>query len=198
MSSRLIALALVVGTAAACRQDMHDQPKMKPLRESTMFADGRSARPLVAGTIARSMLREDGAYYTGKNAAGFLTEPPMPVTSALLVRGRERFDVFCSPCHGRTGRGDGMVVQRGFKQPPTYHSDRLRTLPIGYLYDVASRGFGGMSGYAQQVPPADRWAIVAYIRVLQYSEHAPLADVPRQAWPQLDESIGGPAGKEKR
>jgi len=200
MTRRLVALALVVGTAAACRQDMHDQPKMKPLRESEMFPDGRSARPLVAGTVARGMLREDEAFFTGRTEAGFVSEPPVKVTSELLLRGRERFEVFCSPCHGRTGRGDGMVVQRGFKPPPTYHSERLRTLPIGYLYDVATRGFGAMSGYAEQVPPADRWAIVAYVRVLQYSEYAPVADVPGEARAELERSVGpatGP-GEERR
>ena len=200
MTRRLVALALVVGTVAACRQDMHDQPKMKPLRESEMFPDGRSARPLVAGTVARGMLREDEAFFTGRTEAGFVSEPPVKVTSELLLRGRERFEVFCSPCHGRTGRGDGMVVQRGFKPPPTYHSERLRTLPIGYLYDVATRGFGAMSGYAEQVPPADRWAIVAYVRVLQYSEYAPVADVPGEARAELERSVGpatGP-GEERR
>jgi len=189
VTRRLVALALVVGTVAACRQDMHDQPKMKPLRESEMFADGRSARPLVAGTVARGMLNEDEAFFTGRTEAGFVSEPPVKVTSELLLRGRERFEVFCSPCHGRTGRGDGMVVQRGFKPPPTYHSERLRTLPIGYLYDVATRGFGAMSGYAEQVPPADRWAIVAYVRVLQYSQYAPVADVPAEKHPELDRSL---------
>jgi mono/diheme cytochrome c family protein len=200
MRPRLGMLALVVVGVVACRQDMHDQPRMKPLRGSGMFPDGRSARPLVAGTVARGTLQEDEAFFTGRTKAGFVSEPPVEVTDELLHRGRERFEVFCSPCHGRTGRGDGMVVQRGFKQPPSYHTERLRTLPIGYLYDVASHGFGAMSGYAAQVPPADRWAIVAYVRVLQYSQYAPVADVPREAWPALERSLGlaGPGEEPRR
>jgi len=196
MNARLAALALVMCAAAACRQDMHDQPKMKPLRTSDMFSDGRSARPLVAGTVARGMLQEDEAFFTGRTEAGFVSESPVKVTSELLQRGRERFEVSCSPCHGRTGRGDGMVVQRGFKPPPTYHSDRLRALPIGYLYDVATQGFGAMAGYAAQVPPADRWAIVAYIRVLQYSQYGPVADVPSTVRPDLERSVGLPPALE--
>ena len=194
---RLLALALVVAVGGACRQDMHDQPKMKPLRPSAMFADGRSARPLVVGTVARGSLREDQAYFAGRTQAGFVTELPVKVTPDLLQRGRERFEVFCSPCHGRTGGGDGMVVQRGFKTPPSYHTDRLRGLPVGYLYDVATNGFGAMSGYAAQVPPADRWAIVAYVRVLQYSQHAPLADVPAAGRAELERGLGAPASSEE-
>jgi mono/diheme cytochrome c family protein len=194
---RLAALALVVALAAACRQDMHDQPKMKPLRESSMFADGRSARPFVVGTVARGTLREDQAFFAGRTEAGFVAEVPVKVTPELLRRGRERFEIFCAPCHGRTGGGDGMVVQRGFKTPPSYHSDRLRGLPVGYLYDVATRGFGAMAGYAEQVPPADRWAIVAYIRVLQYSQHAPVADVPVADRNELERSLGAAAAGEE-
>jgi mono/diheme cytochrome c family protein len=194
---RLAVLAFAVAFAAACRQDMHDQPKMKPLRESAMFADGRSARPFVAGTVARGTLREDQAFFAGRTESGFVTEVPVEVTPGLLQRGRERFEIFCAPCHGRTGGGDGMVVQRGFKTPPSYHTDRLRGLPVGYLYDVATRGFGAMSGYAGQVPPADRWAIVAYIRVLQYSQHASVADVPVAGRIQLERSVGDAARPEE-
>ena len=194
---RLLALALLVAFGAACRQDMHDQPKMKPLRPSVMFADGRSARPLVVGTVARGTLREDQAYFAGRTGTGFVTELPVEVTPDLLQRGRERFEVFCSPCHGRTGGGDGMIVPRGFKAPPSYHTDRLRGMPVGYLYDVATNGFGAMSGYAQQVPPADRWAIVAYVRVLQYSQHAPLADLPTAGRTGLERSLSAPARPEE-
>jgi mono/diheme cytochrome c family protein len=194
---RLAVLALAVAFAGACRQDMHDQPKMKPLRGSRMFADGRSARPFVVGTVARGTLREDQAFFAGRTEAGFVTEVPVKVTPELLQRGRERFEIFCAPCHGRTGGGDGMVVQRGFKTPPSYHTDRLRGLPVGYLYDVATRGFGAMSGYAAQVPPADRWAIVAYIRVLQYSQHASVADVPVAGRIQLERSVGDAARPEE-
>jgi len=194
---RLLALALLVATGAACRQDMHDQPKMKPLRPSVMFPDGRSARPFVVGTVARGTLREDQAYFAGRAGSGFVTELPVKVTPELLQRGEERFGIFCAPCHGRTGGGDGMVVQRGFKAPPSYHTDRLRAMPVGYLFDVATNGFGAMPAYADQVPPADRWAIVAYVRVLQYSQYAPLADLPAAGRTGLEQGLGAPAGGEE-
>jgi mono/diheme cytochrome c family protein len=179
----------LVALAGACRQDMHDQPKYRPLRQSELFADKRSARPLVEGTVARGTLREDTAYYTGKTAAGFVTEIPVRVTPELLARGQTQFQVFCSPCHGRTGRGDGMVVQRGFKKPSSYHVDRLRQVPIGYFYDVITIGFGAMSDYAAQVPPPDRWAIAAYIRTLQLSQHAPASAVPADKRAELERSV---------
>jgi mono/diheme cytochrome c family protein len=147
---------------------MHDQPKYKPLRGSEIFGDKRSARPLVEGTVARGTLREDAGYFAGKTKDGFVTELPMAVTAQLLERGQTQFQVFCSPCHGRTGRGDGMIVRRGFKQPSSYHVDRLRQMPIGYFYDVITIGFGAMPDYAAQIAPADRWAIAAYVR------HAPV------------------------
>ena len=190
---RLLALALLVASGAACRQDMHDQPKMKPLRPSVMFPDGRSARPFVVGTVARGSLREDQAYFAGRSGSGFVTELPVKVTPELLQRGEERFAIFCSPCHGRTGGGDGMIVQRGFKTPPSYHTDRLRAAPVGYLYDVTTNGFGAMPAYADQVPPADRWAIVAYVRVLQYSQHAPLGDLPSAGRDELEKGLAAPA-----
>jgi mono/diheme cytochrome c family protein len=175
---------------------MHDQPKYRPLRGSELFADKRSARPLVEGTVARGTLREDVALYTGKTADGFVTEVPVKVTAQLLARGQSQYQVFCAPCHGRTGRGDGMIVQRGFKKPSSYHVDRLRQMPIGYFYDVISIGFGAMSDYAAQVPPADRWAIAAYIRTLQLSQYAPVADVPGDKRALLEESVAAsPAGE---
>ncbi len=177
----------------ACRQDMHNQPKYLPLRESEIFADGRSARPLVEGTVARGALREDTVFFTGKSGTAFVTELPVPLTPALLARGRQRFEVFCSPCHGRTGRGDGMVVQRGYKAPSSYHVDRLRAMPIGYFFDVITNGYAAMPDYAAQVPPADRWAIAAYIRVLQFSQYAPVAAIPRGERPRLDQSLTAPA-----
>ena len=183
------AVLILFAAAVACRQDMHDQPKYKPFRPSEFFADGRSARPLVPGTVARGTLREDTVYFTGKVGSEFVKEIPVKVTADLLARGQTRFQVFCSPCHGRTGRGDGMVVQRGFKKPPSYHIDRLRQMPIGYFYDVMTNGFGAMSDYAAQVPPADRWAIAAYVRTLQYSQYAPVADLPADKRPELDRSV---------
>jgi mono/diheme cytochrome c family protein len=169
---------------------MHDQPKYRPYRGSETFADGRSARPLVPGTVARGTLREDAVLYTGKVGSGFVAELPVPLTAELLARGRQRYEVFCSPCHGRTGRGDGMIVQRGFKKPSSYHVDRLRQMPIGYFYDVITNGFGAMADYSAQAPPADRWAIAAYVRTLQYSQYAPASDVPAEKHAELDRSLG--------
>jgi mono/diheme cytochrome c family protein len=174
----------------ACRQDMHDQPKYKPLRSSEIFGDKRSARPLVEGTVARGTLREDAGYYAGKTKDGFVTELPVPLTAQLLERGQTQFQVFCAPCHGRTGRGDGMIVQRGFKQPSSYHVDRLRQMPIGYFYDVITIGFGAMPDYAAQIAPADRWAIAAYVRTLQFSQHAPASALSADERAELDRSLG--------
>jgi mono/diheme cytochrome c family protein len=157
---------------------MHDQPKYIPLRESTFFNDGRSARPLVAGTVARGQLHEDALLYTGKVNGADATVFPFPIDERVMVRGQERFNIYCSPCHARTGSGDGMVVRRGYRRPPSFHDDRLRSAPIGHFFDVVSNGFGAMPDYAAQIPAEDRWAIVAYIRALQLSEHATLSDVP--------------------
>jgi cytochrome c553 len=171
----LVAVAGLLALAG-CRQDMHNQPRYKAYRESDFFADGSSMRQPVADTVSRGSLREDEVFYKGVGPDGnFVAEPPVQVTADLLRRGRDRFDIFCSPCHGRTGEGNGMIVQRGFKQPNSYHSDRLRNEKIGYFFDVMTNGFGQMSSYAGQVPPADRWAIAAYIRALQLSQHAPVA-----------------------
>jgi mono/diheme cytochrome c family protein len=181
--------AIAVLALAGCRQDMHDQPKYRPLRGSELFADKRSARPLVEGTVARGTLREDSAYFTGKTADGFVSEIPVEVTPELLARGQSQFQVFCAPCHGRTGRGDGMVVQRGFKKPSSYHVERLRQVPVGYFYDAITIGFGAMADYSAQVPPADRWAIAAYIRALQLSQYAPVAHVPETKRAELEASV---------
>ncbi len=164
--------------AGGCRQDMHDQPKYTPLGESDFFRDGRTARPIVEGTVARGLLADDELLETGKANGQPAAEFPYPVTAAVLARGRERFDIFCSPCHDRTGRGNGMIVRRGFRQPPSLHIDRLRQAPAGHFFDVITNGFGAMPDYRSQVPVRDRWAIVAYVRALQLSEQATLADVP--------------------
>jgi mono/diheme cytochrome c family protein len=158
-----LAAAVVLAALGGCRQDMHDQPKYKPLRASRFFDDGRASRPLVEGTVARGHQHED--------------EAP-PVTRALLERGRERYDIFCAVCHDRAGKGRGMIVERGFKQPPSFHIDRLRQVPDRYLVEVIGNGFGAMPSYAQQIRTADRWAIAAYVRALQLSQQATLADVP--------------------
>jgi mono/diheme cytochrome c family protein len=198
LRSAAVGVLLALGVAG-CRQDMHDQPKYKPFRESELFEDQRSARPLVQGTIARGMLREDDVLFTGKQGKDFVAELPVKVTPQLLARGQEQFQIFCSPCHGRTGRGDGMVVRRGYKAPSSYHVERLRAAPIGYFYDVMTNGFGAMPDYATQVAPADRWAIAAYIRTLQYSQYAPAADVPAEKRGELEKSVAGaPAQAEGR
>jgi mono/diheme cytochrome c family protein len=175
---RLLSVLALGLAAAGCRQDMHDQPKYIPLRESTFFNDGRSARPLVAGTVARGHLHEDPLLYTGKVNGADATMFPFPIEERMMARGQERFDIYCSPCHGRTGGGDGMVVRRGYRRPPSYHDDRLQSAPVGHFFDVISNGFGAMPDYAAQITVEDRWAIVAYIRALQLSEHATLAEVP--------------------
>jgi len=157
---------------------MHDQPKYIPLRQSTFFADQRSARPIVTGTVARGQLHDDALLYTGKMNGADSTVFPFSIDERVMARGQERFNIYCSPCHGRTGQGDGMVVRRGYRRPPTYHQDRLRDAPVGHFFDVMTNGFGAMPDYAAQVSPRDRWAIAAYIRALQLSEHATVNDVP--------------------
>ena len=169
---------LAVLLLAGCRQDMHDQPRFKPLAKSDFFADLRSARPPVEGTVARGQLHEDTYFYTGKIGTSPGDYMPFPVSEDVLARGRERFDIYCSPCHSRLGDGNGMIPQRGFRAPPTYHTERLRKAPLGYFFDVMTNGFGAMPEYASQIPPRDRWAIVAYIRALQLSQDATMADVP--------------------
>ena len=176
---KLCALALSLAVLSACRQDMQDQPKYTPLRPSDFFADGRSARPLSEGAVPRGHLDADRLFYTGKGPDGKpANQFPMPVTKALLLRGEQRYNIYCAPCHDRTGSGDGMIVRRGYRRPPTYHSDRLRQQPDGYFFDVITNGFGAMPDYATQVPAPDRWAIVAYIRALQLSQQASINDVP--------------------
>jgi hypothetical protein len=157
---------------------MHDQPKYIPLRESTFFTDDRSARPLVPGTVARGQLHEDVLLYSGKADGKDAEEFPFPIDAAVMARGQERFNIYCSPCHGRTGQGDGMVVRRGYRRPPSFHQDRLRNAPVGHFFDVISGGFGAMPDYAAQIKVEDRWAIIAFVRALQLSEHATPADVP--------------------
>lgn len=165
---------------------MHDAPSYDPLQATTFFANGSASRLPVANTVARGQLREDTHLNTGKVDGQLVNEFPMPVTAQVMARGRERFTVFCSPCHGATGEGNGMIVQRGFRQPPSYHEERLRNAPVGYFFDVMTNGFGAMQDYASQVPVADRWAITAYIRALQLSQRATVADVPADRRADLD------------
>ncbi|MEO8603050.1 MAG: cytochrome c [bacterium] len=175
---RAATAACAILALAGCRQDMHNQPKYKNLRENVFYADLRSARPLVDGVVARGHLDEDVAFFKGVGPTGPLALNPLGASADVLARGQERFNIYCSPCHDRTGSGAGMIVQRGYKQPPSFHEDRLRAMPDGYFFQVMTNGFATMPPYRAQVPPRDRWAIVAYIRALQLSQHATLADVP--------------------
>jgi cbb3-type cytochrome c oxidase subunit III len=188
----LVACALLAG----CRLDMHIQPKLKPLRQSDFFADGRGSRPLLAGTIARGQLRDDSYFYSGMVNGKEGDQMPIPVTRELLDRGQERFNIYCAPCHNRTGDGMGMIVQRGYRRPPSYQDPKLLNAPIGHFYDVITNGFGAMPDYAAQVAPHDRWAIAAYIRALQLSQHtaqaAPAAQ-PSSAQPGASTTAAGAA-----
>lgn len=182
-----LALAFV---AAGCRQDMHDQPKYIPLRPSDFFADGRSERPLIPGTIPRGHLDDDTAYYQGMGPDGKpVAQMPFPVTREVLDRGQQRFNIYCAPCHDRLGDGAGMIVRRGYRHPPSYHIARLRNAPDGYIFDVITNGFGAMPDYAEQINPRDRWAIVAYVRALQLSHNANINDVPPENRSQLDQPV---------
>jgi mono/diheme cytochrome c family protein len=174
---------------AGCHTDMYDQPRHEPLERSEFFADGRASRPLVAGTVARGELREDEPLYTGKRDGELVDEPPLEVDVLLLNRGQGRFNIFCSNCHGRLGDGEGMIVRRGFTRPPTYHSDRLRGLPIGHFFDVMTNGFGRMPDYAEQISVRDRWAIAAYVRALQWSQYARLEDLDASDRQRLEGAV---------
>ena len=191
----------LLGMAAAlggCRQDMHDQRKLEPLEASPFFADGRGSRDLLDGTVARGLLKDDHPLHQGRYgesdggpAGELVAEFPYEMTKDRILRGRERFDIYCSPCHARTGDGDGMIVRRGFKQPLSLTRPDLRARPVGYFFDVVTKGFGVMPSYAAQIPVDDRWSIVAYLRALQLSRAAKPEDVPA---PVLRELEGGPGG----
>src|SRR4051812_5490830 len=190
----VFAFLLLPFAFSACRYDMQDQPRLKYYKQSDFFADKRGSRDQVENTIARGHLNDNKAFYTGKidnpnpnapaatstDASGNTVVTsfpndidafPVPVTKELIDRGQERFNVYCIVCHGPLGNGDGMVVRRGFPKPPTYHDDRLRNAPVGHFFDVITNGWGKMNSYAFQVPPADRWAIIAYIRALQATQN---------------------------
>jgi len=194
---QLLALAACL-LAAGCRQNMHNQHKIKPLGESTFFADGQGARPLPAHTVARGDLRE-GLAFTGlgpDNKPVAQMPPEIKVDRELLLRGQERFNIYCSPCHGRLGLGNGMIVQRGYKTPTSYHIERLRAAPIGYFFNVMTEGYGVMPTYAPQIPVHDRWAIAAYIRVLQYSQNANLAELTPEDQQRVQKELANPAAPE--
>jgi mono/diheme cytochrome c family protein len=185
MNKAVLLLPLILG-AAGCRQDMFEEPKYKPMVPSNFFTDGRSARPVPAGTVIFQQADEGEAVEQGTNNGAFVTTIPMPVNEALLQRGQERFNIYCAPCHGRVGDGHGMISKRGFIQPADLHSDRVRLAPPGYLYAVIANGYGAMPEYRDQVPVHDRWAIVAYIRALELSRRATLAQVPADQRSKLE------------
>jgi mono/diheme cytochrome c family protein len=177
--SRVAVLVSAVTLLSGCRIDMHVQPRQNPLSRSDFFADQRSARPPVEGTVARGQLRADAYFYTGKIGDSPGDYLPFPATRQALDRGRERYNIYCAPCHSRLGDGNGFIPSRGFsRRPPSFHIPRLQKAPLGYFYDVMANGFGIMSDYASQISPQDRWNITAYIRALQLSQSATIADVP--------------------
>ena len=199
VSANKTLLCVLVLATAACRQDMHNQPRYKPLAATEFFGDRRSARPEVEGTVAwgrdsvspkgdPAYLRIDQARYTGRIGDQEIDYFPFPITRADLDRGHQRFDIYCSPCHSRIGDGNGMVVRRGFKQAASYHTERLINAPVGHFFDVITNGFGAMPSYESRVAPDDRWRIAAYIRVLQYSQDASLDEVPPEQRGGLDKN----------
>ena len=167
-----------LASAAGCRPGLYDQARYEAYEASDFFPDGLSARPLVAGTVARGWDRDNEHLYDGRVNGALASTFPFEVDRAVIDRGRDRFNIYCSPCHGGLGDGQGMIVQRGMPQPPSYHEQRLREIPVGHLYDVITRGFGAMYPYAHRIKPRDRWAVVAYIRALQRSQHAAVEDLP--------------------
>jgi mono/diheme cytochrome c family protein len=195
--ARTVVLAVLAATVlvAGCRQDMHDTPRYEAFEASKSFADNRASRTPPAGTVARGWLRDDEALYTGKIAGQAVDQFPFQIGHDDLVRGQQRFNIYCTPCHGRLGDGNGMVVQRGLRQAASYHNDRLRQEQVGYFFDVISNGFGAMQGYAEQIPVRDRWLIVAYVRTLQLSQHASVNDVPADHRAALDAEPAAGAAK---
>jgi hypothetical protein len=175
-----LAAAAILLVCSGCRLDMHVQPRYNPYDPTDFFNDGQSARMPVAGTVSRSdlTLGPNELLYTGKLNGEVATGFPFPITREILDRGRERFNINCSPCHGLAGDGDGMIVQRGFRRPPTFHDDRLRNIPVGYFFQVITNGFGVMYPYGYRVTPRDRWAIISYIRALQLSRQVSISDLP--------------------
>jgi len=244
LSGKMCAAALRIlfacGALPACRQDMHDQPRYKPLASSRFFADGKSARELLPGTVPRGAAENDTPFYTGRRAGAaatprpaspentipppetpdkeqlaawrairaaeaaggasgreealYIDELPLPLTGAVLARGRERFGIFCAVCHDLTGSGNGMVVRKGYSQPPSFHSERLRAAKLGHFFDVITNGFGAMPSYASQLSPADRWAVIAYVRALQLSQWADLDSVPSDERAILERSAKASEG----
>jgi mono/diheme cytochrome c family protein len=178
--------AMLAVTATACRQDMHDAPKLEPLEKSEFFQDGRASRQLLANTIARGKLKEDKLLFAGRDGDAISETFPFPVTEGVVARGRERFNIYCSPCHAQTGEGNGMIVQRGYKQPPSFHEERLRVMPAGYFFQVMTNGYLTMPSYSLQVSPEDRWAIAAYVKALQLSRNVSASELSADERAKVD------------
>lgn len=181
----ILLLALVL---TGCTMTMRDQPHFEPYESTSFFQNERTARLPIADTVARGLAKTDTLLYTGKVEGQFTEVFPFSINAEMLKRGRERYDIYCAPCHDQIGAGKGMVVQRGFKQPPSLHVDRLRQAPPGYIYNAIANGFGSMPSYANRIPVEDRWLIVAYVEALQLSQHATIADVPESELSQLEGS----------
>ena len=184
----MVVLCFLIAAAGCGNNGMEDQPRYEPLEASDFFGDGMSARPKVPGTVARGQLPADDAMATGRRGGQLVEAIPVKLDRDLLVRGQERFNIYCAVCHGLTGEGDGMVPQRGFRRPPSYHIDRLRRAPIGHFYDVITAGIGAMPSFAAQLEPRDRWAVVAYVGTLQIARSAKLDDLPAEARRRLEET----------
>ena len=184
---RLVFALLALLALGACRQKMANQPRYDPLEPSDFFADGQASRPRIAGTVARGELSGNPFFDTGKVNGQVADGFPMPVTLDLINRGHSRFDIYCAQCHGRAGDGNGMIPSRGYRRPPSFHTETLRAATSGHLFDVMTNGFGAMPPYGKMIPPQDRWAIVAYIRALQLSQNATVADVPIEDRAKLDQ-----------
>jgi mono/diheme cytochrome c family protein len=179
MNGRAWLLLLAAAPAlAGCHRDMYEQAARRPMTPSSLFANGDASRPLEPGTVSREDPADLGVAETGWDNGRLALDLPVAITPGLLARGRTEFGIYCAMCHGADGYGQGIIVQRGFPAPPSFHTDRLRMAPAGHFFDVMTRGYGAMYPYASRVSPADRWAITAYIRALQVSQHAPAAALP--------------------
>jgi mono/diheme cytochrome c family protein len=195
---RTLFLTALLLALSGCGRNMYDQAKFEPYDASPFYEDGTTARPLIEGTVSRSRGEIDEVFFTGQNESGLVTEVPLEVTEAVLQRGQERYNIYCSPCHNYSGNGEGMIVQNGFVQPASFHDPRLQSAPVGYFFQVITNGFGRMYPYASRIPPEDRWAISAYIRSLQYSQSAPVAELPADVREQLVQAARGRAAEAAR
>lgn len=184
---RLLLLTALLLALTGCGRNMYEQAKFEEDEPSSFFANGTSSRPLPEGAVSRSRGGIDEVFFTGLDEDGLVTEPPLEVTEAVLKRGQERYNIYCSPCHNYSGNGEGMIVQKGFVQPTSFHDPRLRAAPVGYFFGAITNGFGRMYPYASRVPPEDRWAIASYIKALQYSQNAPVDELPEGVREQLVE-----------